>query len=78
VPNSFSRQFTYLGTTMLAVVVPELRQDGMHYEVNIPNYPRFFMKWSELGRYDLTAPAAIPYEMLLTVSDLIERAVPKK
>lgn len=59
---------------MLAVIVPELRKDGMYYEVNIKGYPRFKMTWSALGRFDITGEgaSAIPYSMVLTVSDIIE------
>lgn len=71
---NFSRQFSYEGRNLLAVIVPELRKDGMYYEVNIKGYPRFKMTWSELGRYDITGDesSAIPYNIVLIVSDLIE------
>ncbi len=47
----------------------------MYYEVNIKNYPRFYMSWSALGRFDITGDeiAAIPYEVVLAVSDIIEK-----
>lgn len=57
--------------------MPQLRKDGMYYEVNIKGYPRFFMKWSALGRYDAVGDeaAVLPYELVLAVSDMIERQV---
>lgn len=75
--NSFSRQVIFDKTTVLAVVVPQLRKDGMYYEVNIKGYPRFFMKWSELGRYDLVNGEEynLPYQLVLAVSDVIEKIV---
>ena len=77
--HSFSRQFTYNKKSHLAVIVPQLRQDGMYYEVNIQGYSRFFMSWSPLGRYDIApGEAAIPYELILAVSDLLENEVTKK
>ncbi len=78
--NSFSKQIIFNKKTLLATIVPQLRKDGMYYEVNIKGYHRFYMNWSALGRYDLTddSEADIPYELLLSVSDLIEKQVPKK
>lgn len=61
------------------MIVPQLRKDGMHYEVNINGYPRFIMSWSALGRYDLTdTEIKMPYEIILAVSDVIEKNVSKK
>jgi len=58
---------------MLAVIVPALRRDGMHYEVNIKGYPRFYMTWTAMDRYDVVAPAPkLPYALVLAVSDAIE------
>ncbi len=78
--NSFSRSVFFDKKTLLATVVPQLRKDGMYYEVNIKNYPRFYMVWSPLGRYDATGDdsADIPYQLVLAVSDMIERNVGKK
>lgn len=72
--NSFSRQVIFDKKTVLAVVVPQLRKDGMYYEVNIKGYPRFFMKWSELGRYDVVEERGLPYQLVLAVSDVIEKS----
>jgi hypothetical protein len=74
-PDSFSKQLTYEKKALLAVIIPQLRKNGMHYEVNIKGYPRFYMVWSALGRYDVAgddAPA-IPYPLILEVSDAIEK-----
>jgi hypothetical protein len=74
VANSFSRQLVFEKKTLLAVIVPQLRQDGMYYEVNIKGYPRFYMSWSPLGRYDITdEELKLPYQLVLAVSDLIEQ-----
>ena len=57
---------------VLAVVVPQLRQDGRYYEVNIKGFPRFYMAWSALGRFDITGEEVnIPYELVLAVSDML-------
>jgi hypothetical protein len=77
--NSFSRQFTCNKQSMLAVIVPELRKDGTYYEVNVKGYPRFFMCWSPLGRFDVAEGApALPYELVLAVSDVIEQQTSRK
>jgi hypothetical protein len=75
VPNSFSKQFIYNKKPLLAVIVPELRKDGMYYEVNIQGFPRFFMTWSQLGRYDVAGAdsSLIPYDLTLAVSDILEQ-----
>jgi len=74
VANSFSKQLVFEKKTLLAVIVPQLRQDGMYYEVNIKGYPRFYMSWSPLGRYDITdEELKLPYQLVLGVSDLIEQ-----
>lgn len=75
VPRNFSRSVYFNKSSHLAVVVPHQRKDGLYYEVNIKGYPRFFMSWSELGRFDLAAnedPKAVPYQLILAVSDMLE------
>ncbi|MBC7554816.1 MAG: hypothetical protein H7257_12650 [Taibaiella sp.] len=77
--QSFSRQFTYNKKSQLAVVIPQLKKDGMHFEVNIKGYARFYMAWSALGRFDITDTGMkIPYDLVLAVSDLIEQYEGKK
>jgi hypothetical protein len=73
--NSFSKEVFFDKKRVLAVIVPQLRKDGMYYEVNIKGYPRFFMKWSELGRFDVVEGEEynLPYQMVLAVSDVIEK-----
>lgn len=73
-PESFSRHLTFEKKTLLAVIIPQARKDGMYYEVNIQGFPRFYMKWSALDRYDIAGAESpsIPYALLLAVSDVIE------
>lgn len=73
--QNFSTAVSYGGQTLLAVVVPTLRRNGMHYEVNIAGYPRFWMRWGAMERYEVVRPvdAALPDELVLAVSDAIER-----
>ncbi len=75
VANSFSSQLIFEKKTYLAVIIAQLRKDGMHYEVNIKGFPRFFMKWSALGRYDLvnSDDLKLPYQLVLAVSDVLEK-----
>ena len=79
VSNSFSKQVVFNKKALLAVIVPQLRQNGMHYEVNIKGYPRFYMAWSQLGRYDIIngEDLNLPYQLVLAVSDVIEKRVEK-
>jgi hypothetical protein len=78
--NSFSKEVIFEKKTLLAVIVPQLRKDGMHYEVNIKGYPRFYMKWSQLGRFDVIGEEEkdIPYQLALAVSDVIEKTTKRK
>lgn len=78
--RSFSQQVLFDGKKTLAVIVPQLRKDGMHYEINVPGYPRFFMAWSALGRYDSIGDEAplIPYPLVLAISDLLAEEVKRK
>ncbi|HXS35685.1 MAG TPA: hypothetical protein VN721_03230 [Flavipsychrobacter sp.] len=72
---SFSRRISFDGKNALAVIIPELRKDGMYYEVNIKGYPRFYMTWSPLDRYDVVPfeGQKLPYNLILAVSDVIEQ-----
>ena len=72
---SFSERIRYDGKDIVAVLVPELRQDGIYYEVNMKGFPRFFMSWSPLGRYDIVPQKGlnIPYNLVLGLSDAIEK-----
>jgi hypothetical protein len=72
--KNFSISIHFDGRQELAVLLSEIRPDGRYYEVNIKGYPRFFMTWSALGRYD-TVPQAglqLPYNLVLALSDAIE------
>jgi hypothetical protein len=71
--RNFSRTIYFDKKTTLAVVVPHTRKDGVYYEVNINGYPRFFMSWSPLGRYDVVdADLPLPDNLILAVSDILE------
>ncbi len=63
------------GKTVLAVIIPMLKRNGMHFEINIPEFPRFVMAWSPLGRYDVVngKGLALPENLILAVSDLLEK-----
>lgn len=57
-----------------AVFIPHMRQNGKHYEINVRGFPRFEMRMSPLGRFDLTdASVNIPYALVLAASEEIER-----
>ena len=75
--RNFTERIIYDGTALLAVFVPQHRKDGMYYEVNIKGYPRFYVTWSALDRYDVVKEDGvnIPYELLLAVSDALEKEI---
>ncbi len=78
--NSFSKTVIFEKKPLLATIIPQLRKDGMYYEVNIKGYPRFYMLWSPLGRYDVAEgdDNGLPYQLILEVSDVIEQRVKRK
>lgn len=78
--KSFTTQIVYNGRPLTAVILTKLRQDGMHYEVNIPGFPRFSMKWSAADRYDIVSEpeTEVPYGLILSVSDAIEAGNKKR
>jgi len=73
--QNFTSNIHFDGKTVHAVIITALRKDGMHYEVNIPGFPRFHMKWSALDRYDVIEGKGLnlPYNLVLAVSDAIEK-----
>ncbi len=73
--QNFTATITYDGKSLLAAIVPQFRQDGVYYEINVKGYPRFYMTWTELDRYDAVGEEKdnIPYELVLSVSDVIEK-----
>lgn len=73
--QNFTTNIPYKGKNLLATILPNLRKDGMYYEVNLPGYPRFHMRWTALDRYDISHQETLPelpYELVLAVSDVIE------
>ena len=73
--RNFSTTIAYGGRSHLAVLIPTLRRNGMHYEVNIEGFPRFWVRWGAMERYEVTRPAdaRIPDELAIAISDAIER-----
>jgi hypothetical protein len=79
-PRNFSRTIHYDKQHTLAVVVPHMRKDGLYYEVNIKGFPRFFMTWTALGRFDVVnnEEVSLPYDLVLAVSDMLEEETKRK
>ncbi|MBS1772829.1 MAG: hypothetical protein JST82_08210 [Bacteroidetes bacterium] len=73
--KNFTKRIVYNKETKLAVIIPQHRKDGMYYEVNINGLARFYMKWGNADRYDLVKEEGItiPYEIVMAVSDAIEK-----
>ena len=79
-PQHFSKTITYDGITALAVIIPEVRPDGVYYEVNVKGFPRFYMTWTALDRYDVVPQQGLnlPYNFVLSLSDAIEEKEKKR
>lgn len=77
--GNFSKRISFDGKAVLTVILPQMRKDGMYYEVNIKGYPRFFMTWSAADRYDIVPQEGLnlPYNLILAVSDAIEEETKK-
>lgn len=73
--QNFKAWVSFDKKTVQAIIVPEHRHDGMYYEVNIAEFERFYMTWSELGRYDVVTQKGlkVPDSLILAVSDAIEQ-----
>ena len=76
-PLAFTTILSFDGRTAPASILPALRRNGMHFEVNVQGFPRFFMRWTELDRYDILPDAEeeLPYSLVLAASDAIEKRV---
>jgi len=73
-PLTYSVTVHYGGRPLPAKIVVQHRQHGVHYEVNIPDYPRFMLRYGPLGRYEMLRPSSqIPEELVLAVNDAMER-----
>jgi len=74
-PQNFSKWITFDNQTVLAVIIPQMRKNGMYYEVNIKGFPRFYMTWSAIDRFDIVPQEGLklPYNLILAVSDAIEK-----
>ena len=72
--KNFSVQVDFDGRRVLVVILSQVRPDGRYFEVNIKGYPRFYMAWSALGRYDIVPQEGLelPYNLVLALSDAIE------
>lgn len=71
--HNFSSPVHYDGQTVLAVFLPRVRQNGLHYEVNINGFPRFYLHWSPLGRYDITDPRLpVPDNLIIALGDILD------
>jgi hypothetical protein len=73
--KNFTTSIVINGEILPVIIIPQMRRNGMHYEVNINNIPRFYVTWSALDRYDLSPnqEVHISDEILLAVSDAIEK-----
>lgn len=72
--QNFKKRVVFDKKSVLAIIIPEHRNDGIYYEVNISGYHRFYMHRSPLDRYDIVPQAGIslPEDLVLAVSDAIE------
>ena len=72
--KNFSVRVNFDGCNVLAVILSQLKPGGRQYEVNINGFPRFYMAWSALGRYDVVdgQDFQLPGNLILAISDAIE------
>ncbi len=82
-PRNFSKTIHFDKQKIKAVFIPIMKSDGLHYEININGFHRFYVAWTELGRYDIVAhedinTGKIPYNLILAVSDVLEKEKIKK
>lgn len=72
--HNFTATVYFDGQSSIATILPVMREDGQQYEVNISGFPRFWVRWGPLDRYEMVKKegVVIPDSVLLAVSDLIE------
>jgi hypothetical protein len=77
--QNFTTRVRYDGKTVPATIIPQHRKDGMYYEVNIPGFERFYMRWSVTDRFEVLPQAglSLPESLVLAVSDSIEEKTNK-
>jgi hypothetical protein len=77
--QNFTARIRYDGRTVPATIIPQHRKDGMYYEINIPGFERFYMRWSVMDRFEVVADSSLslPDSLVLAVSDTIEEQVSK-
>ncbi|MEO6830974.1 MAG: hypothetical protein ABI378_01965 [Chitinophagaceae bacterium] len=75
--QNFSTKIPFDGKNLLAIVIPALRNNGMHYEVNIVGFPRFWLRWGVSDRFELASHSGkgVPDALVLAVSDEIEKRI---
>ncbi len=76
-PESKTTTLYFDGRSAPASILPAMRHDGMHYELSVRGFPRFFMRRTELDRYDAVPDEEgglpdVPYGLVLAASDAIE------
>lgn len=73
--QNFTTNISYEGALLQAVILPNMRRNGMHFEVNISGFPRFWLRWGAMDRYEVSRPAGVvvPDGLVLAVSDAIEK-----
>lgn len=74
--RNFTTTISYQQQSLRAVLIPMMLPNGRHYEINIQGYPRFYMAWCAMGRFDIIADSDgeipnIPYEIVLAISDVL-------
>ncbi|MEI8280117.1 MAG: hypothetical protein WCG87_10165 [Bacteroidota bacterium] len=73
--RNFTKRIPFEGKTVFASFIPEMRKNGLYFEVNVTNIPRFYMTWSPLGRFDIVPQEglSVPYDLILALSDVLEK-----
>ena len=79
-PGNFKKTIIIDGKAKIAIIITQLRKNGMYYEVNIKGFPRFYMVWGALDRYECPdqEELKLPDSLVLAVSDAIEEHERKK
>ncbi len=71
--RSLVQNIVWQGKTIAVSILTQQHPDGRYYEVNVPDVPRFRMRWSALDRYDIVEEdgVEVPYELVLSVADIL-------
>lgn len=72
--QNFTARVAYDGRVVQAIIIPQHRNNGMYYEINIAGIERFYMHWSVMDKYEVVPQKGLhlPDNLIFALGDVIE------